>query len=211
MKRTALLCAALILASGCHNPEQARRDINKEFVKAVEQQETEAVQALIPDIDVNDPWLSPSPLAIAVDKGNAHVAIMLMNAGAKPSATYSYVARAASKNEWGLVKELLRRGHDPKRPYRDHTPLFLAARGGRLDVAKMLVERGAQINPSSHKEYAPLAAAASWGHLEMTKWLLEKGARTDIRNHLGMTPLRWAEHRKATAIAKLLRQYGAKS
>ena len=56
------------------------------------------------------------------------------------------------------------------------TALSMASLKGRLDVARLLLESGAEINPPG---WTPLHYAAFEGHAEVVKLLLERGADKD--------------------------------
>ena len=55
------------------------------------------------------------------------------------------------------------------------TPLCMACKLGRLELAKELVEWGADIHVQPDDEYTPLILAAMNGHEDVVRWLLENG------------------------------------
>jgi ankyrin repeat protein len=62
-----------------------------------------------------------------------------------------------------------------------HTPLHLAAEAGNMEIVRMLITHGAQVNAltivhGTGINYTPVDAAASRGHLEVTKYLSQNGA-----------------------------------
>jgi ankyrin repeat protein len=59
---------------------------------------------------------------------------------------------------------------------RGHTPLGLASWWGHLDIVKVLLEHGAQVNSQSYGAETPLYNAARVGHLEVVKVLIAHGA-----------------------------------
>jgi ankyrin repeat protein len=73
------------------------------------------------------------------------------------------------------------------------TPLHRAIRDGYLDVAKRLVELGANINSKNTKGWTPLHRAIIDGHSEFAKYLVEKGADIDLQNSAGDSPLDFAK------------------
>ena len=56
------------------------------------------------------------------------------------------------------------------------TPLIWASRNGHLEVARLLLDRGAQIHSAQSSHNSPLYAAVSNRDVEMVRLLLDKGA-----------------------------------
>ncbi|KAI9146775.1 Ankyrin repeat domain-containing protein [Paramyrothecium foliicola] len=72
----------------------------------------------------------------------------------------------------------------PSTSERDHgNALYAASAGGHLETAKLLLEKGADINAQGGEYGNALQAASARGHLEIAKLLLEKGA--DINTQYG--------------------------
>jgi ankyrin repeat protein len=71
----------------------------------------------------------------------------------------------------------------------DVTPLTIAAFAGQLDVAQLLLDRGADINAAGSSGLTPILAASQWADEEMVGFLIERGASMDVRNRQGLTPL----------------------
>jgi len=86
------------------------------------------------------------------------------------------------------------------------TPLMLAALKGRLDWAKALVWRGAQVN---REGWTPLHYACSGPDEGVARWLLEQGAAIDARAPNGSTPLMLAAGYGGISTAEILLQAGA--
>jgi uncharacterized protein len=87
----------------------------------------------------------------------------------------------------------------------------LAAVFGHLDVARYLVERGADVNvPATNSSgYNALTGAVASGHTEIVKWLLENGAAPNYRYGPGYSPLLTAAANGHLEILKLLLAHGA--
>lgn len=91
----------------------------------------------------------------------------------------------------------------------DATPLHYAAWKGHEEVARALLDLGAEIDACSrdgHYGGTALHAAAHGNHKEVAALLLERGADRAIVSCNGRTPLQETEIHKATAVAKLLRE-----
>ncbi|KAF5841884.1 ankyrin repeat protein, partial [Dunaliella salina] len=73
------------------------------------------------------------------------------------------------------------------------TPLHETSCRGHLEVAKLLLDKGAGINSVDNDGEAPLWQACCNGHLDVVKLLLDKGADMDMADKGGCTPLDVAE------------------
>jgi uncharacterized protein len=71
------------------------------------------------------------------------------------------------------------------------TPLQRAVLGNRVDVAKLLISRGADVNHVDNLGMTTLLTAASidFGDSEMIELLKASGARKDARTREGASPL----------------------
>lgn len=92
------------------------------------------------------------------------------------------------------------------RTAKDESPLMLASLKGHLDLARKLIDRGADVNKTG---WTPLHYAATNSHLEIMNLLLENHAYIDAESPNGTTPLMMAaQYGNATAV-KLLLDAGA--
>ena len=60
------------------------------------------------------------------------------------------------------------------------SPLTLAACGGHIELASLLIERGANIEEVNDEGYTPLMEAAREGHEDMVALLLSQGLSSKI-------------------------------
>ena len=58
----------------------------------------------------------------------------------------------------------------------DVPPLWCAAAAGHLDIVKLLVKSGANVNSTSNRNSTPLLLACFEGHYEIVKYLVEHNA-----------------------------------
>jgi ankyrin repeat protein len=89
------------------------------------------------------------------------------------------------------------------------TPLHCACWKGNLDAARLLLERGAQVEAlrtGGHYGTTPLHAACHGDQRDIVRLLLEHGADPHAIDDEGLTPLAHTEVHKATAAAKVLRE-----
>jgi len=127
-----------------------------------------------------DGWL---PLHLAAHFGKEEAARVLLNKGA--------AANARSTNAL------------------TNTALHAAAAGRAAGVAKMLIERGADVNARQHSGWCPLHAAAQSGDVELAKLLIAAGADVSVRADNQQRPLDLALTRGQQAMVDLLETHGA--
>ncbi|CAH0553399.1 unnamed protein product [Brassicogethes aeneus] len=89
------------------------------------------------------------------------------------------------------------------------TPLMEAASAGHLDIVKLLVAHGADVNAQSTSGNTPLMYGCAGGHTEVVKFLLENGANVEDHNENGHTPLMEAASAGHVGLAKILLMHGA--
>jgi uncharacterized protein len=92
-----------------------------------------------------------------------------------------------------------------------HTPLGLSCFFGAQAAARLLVERGADVNRAAHNEMKvqPLHAAVAGRNLETVKVLLAHGAEVNSQQQAGYTPLMGAAAAGRDDIVDLLLARGA--
>lgn len=87
--------------------------------------------------------------------------------------------------------------------------LTVAALQGNLEVLRVLVEKGANVNATDENGSTVLCAAAGMGRLEAIQYLLDHGAHVNRRNFSGYTPLSLAARRNQPAAVAALLAAGA--
>ncbi|KAF0121333.1 MAG: polysaccharide deacetylase [bacterium] len=117
---------------------------------------------------------------------------------------------AARRGDIQQVKALLDSGANIHEAGGDPslTPLNWAIAYRHFDTAKLLIERGADVNRVGYI-YTPLIHAVQAGDIAFISLLIEKGANVNQSDGLGITPLMWAAHDRKTAIVYLLLEKGA--
>lgn len=102
------------------------------------------------------------------------------------------------------VRKAIARGVDVNgRGMHDMTPLMKAAGEGRLDICKLLVKHGADVNGHNDSGSVLMWAVAS-GNEELVRFILESGATKSWTNDLGQTAESIAHERGLTNIAVLV-------
>jgi len=91
------------------------------------------------------------------------------------------------------------------------TPLHLAAFFGKIDAARLLLNKGAQVNARSANamQNIPLHAAAAGKHMDVIKLLIDHGASVNARQHGGWTALHAAAQNGDLETARALVGAGA--
>jgi ankyrin repeat protein len=109
------------------------------------------------------------------------------------------------------VEKLLDEGAEVNAPTRGwkNSPLAYAVGGGQLEVARLLVEQGADVDTRNVAGATPLHIAAGHGRVEIAQWLIEQdeSLRAAVDNE-GLTPLDWS---RTGAIKQLLEPKGTAS
>ncbi|KAM0517558.1 hypothetical protein ACHAPS_008124 [Verticillium nonalfalfae] len=131
------------------------------------------------------------------------------------STTWKPIVQASQNNYAKIVALLLSKGADANANGPSGCALYLAARGGHVDVCKMLLENGAVANVSTTEFASPLSVAVETGKLELVQLLLDHGAEIEAvfkgtgDDDTKDTPLTIAARQGLTEIVELLLERGA--
>jgi ankyrin repeat protein len=80
---------------------------------------------------------------------------------------------------------------------------------GHIEIVKLLLGGGADINKADNDDRTPLWKAARKGHFEIVKLLLDSGVDPNKASKYGVIPLNCAAYNGDIEIAKLLLDSGA--
>ena len=153
-----------------------------DFINAVKSNDKEVVQSLlVRGVDPNTPDEAANP------------ALFL----------------AIQNKAWNVVKVLVNsRGIQlDERNAHDESPLMLAVIQGEVEIARLLIDKGADVNKTG---WTPLHYAASSGHIELIHILLDEDAYIDAESPNGTTPLMMAAGYAQNPLAcKVLLEEGA--
>lgn len=128
---------------------------------------------------------------------------------------------AALKNDFNAVKQAVEAGADvnarrkkslwaekfeDKTWQEGYTALMHASNWGNMDVLKLLVSKGANLNIQSDDGVTALMCAAMSLQTEAVKYLLDQGADVRLKSVTGSTVLDCAKKRNATPGSRALEQ-----
>ncbi|MEZ9171736.1 ankyrin repeat domain-containing protein [Vibrio cyclitrophicus] len=93
--------------------------------------------------------------------------------------------------------------------HKGHNPLRLAIDLGYLDLAKQLLEQGANPNYRPKQMSSALLLCLDNEYFDLAELMVEKGAEVNIRNEKGWTPLIWASMKGRVQAVDFLLKHGA--
>lgn len=85
------------------------------------------------------------------------------------------------------------------------SPLGSAMAAERNDIARALIDLGADVNAKAENDLTPLHTAAARGNLESAKLLLEHGADINATTKDGKTPITYAQERNHPDMVEFLK------
>ncbi len=202
MLRISMMLAVVALLGGC--AEQKALDYAHELV------ETKA-DLTMPNSD------GLTPVQAAIAGGYDEAVEYLLDNGGEVNArglnglTPLHAAAVFDRPSIGVM--LLKRGAKVTlaSTSQGFTPLHTAARGGNVDMVKLLVEAKSEINALGTHQDTPLTLAALQGHLDVVDYLLSRGANVNPSKRPFESPLDAALRNEHTRVAELLLDHGAKT
>jgi ankyrin repeat protein len=127
---------------------------------------------------------------------------LALGGGTASAAAYDDFIQAVQKSNPAEVVALLKRGMDANTVDRTGQPvLHIAAREGNLEVLRVLVQAGADIDKRNAMKETPIMLAALGGHVKLVEFLISREAQI---NHPGWTPLLYAATNGQTEVIKVL-------
>lgn len=170
-----------------------------------------------PDINAQDRTIGFTPLHMAVFLGSIELTKLLIAYGA----IIDVPAHGIDPESYPSIEPYFKKIHDDfsklnnsqkdtvRKIGKGETPLHIAARVGNLEIIKVLLAHGANINARSTIGVTPLEIAVMYGYIDAVKLLITKGATINVCSDKA-TPLRMAVYLNHIDIVKTLLANGAK-
>jgi len=188
-----------------------------EILKAARAGDVAAVKKLLERdprlIRARDP-MGNTAMIMAVNFGQIEVAELLLSSGVQPD-----VHEAAAIGDVNRIRNLLNGAPALLDSYslEGFTPLALAAHFGHIEVARFLIDRGANVNGISQHpmRLSPIHAALFGGRTDMALLLIDHGADVDARRggagmpRAGWTALHYCAQSGFVELAQTLVDRGA--
>ncbi len=145
-----------------------------------------------------------TPMTYAAAEGHAAVMEALRKHGVNPNA--GDFALAAAGCHADAVGVALAAGVNVNGVDGQIVPLLSAAGAGCVDVARLLLDRGADVNAADHDGWTPLIKAAQAGRADMVQLLMDHGADMTVADHDGRTAWMFAAMGGHTDIADIFKR-----
>uniref|UniRef100_A0A3Q2Q280 Ankyrin 3 n=1 Tax=Fundulus heteroclitus TaxID=8078 RepID=A0A3Q2Q280_FUNHE len=147
-----------------------------------------------------------TPLYMAAQENHLEVVRFLLENNASQS--------IATETFTGLIKlSLYSTSHTAKcntnRDNSGFTPLHIAAHYGNINVATLLLNRGAAVDFMARNDITPLHVASKRGNSNMVKLLLDRGSKIDAKTKDGLTPLHCGARSGHEQVVEILLDRGA--
>ena len=162
------------------------------------------------DVNTSDPN-GDTLVMIAARNGNDDLLEFLLRSRANILKQNKYgdspIMAATMMGRTGTVKRLLDAGADIQN--KGWNALHYAAYSGHTEIARLLVERKADLDARAPNGQTALMLAASAGYLDVVKVLVESDADMDVEDAEGNTAITLAEKHAHSQVADYLRTEGA--
>ena len=168
---------------------------------------TDALMALDPDLDV----FEAATLGI-IDRLNERLMEDPTRATAFSPDGFTALHLAAFFGKTAVAKTLIAAGADPGAVSANEMqvqPVHSAAAGRHIEICRLLIAAGADVNAKQRNGFTPLHAAAQHGDVELMELLLSAGADPAITRDDGGTPADTAEAEGHVDVARRLREVAA--
>ncbi|XP_071985892.1 ankyrin-3 isoform X7 [Engystomops pustulosus] len=159
-----------------------------------------------------------TPLAVALQQGHDQVVSLLLENDTKGKVRLPALHIAARKDDTKAAALLLQNDHNAdveskvmvnRTTESGFTPLHIAAHYGNINVATLLISRGAAVDFTARNDITPLHVASKRGNGNMVKLLLDRGSKIDAKTRDGLTPLHCGARSGHEQVVEMLLERGA--
>ncbi|XP_072883385.1 ankyrin-3 isoform X6 [Hemitrygon akajei] len=159
-----------------------------------------------------------TPLAVALQQGHDQVVSLLLENDTKGKVRLPALHIAARKDDTKAAALLLQNDHNAdveskmtvnRTTESGFTPLHIAAHYGNINVATLLLNRGAAVDFTARNDITPLHVASKRGNANMVKLLLDRGSQIEAKTRDGLTPLHCAARSGHEQVVEMLLDRGA--
>jgi hypothetical protein len=186
------------------------------FVRAAQEDDLEALTALISGMDVNlrDPRSNTTALEHAVRNANREMVQLLLASGAAVNLKNSsdetvlmmFDEDATSDLMWDLINAGAKVNHKDES---GNTALMRAASTNNQEALKALIDAGAEMNTQNKQGRTALMFAAAEGHVNIVRTLVLGGADINTTDEDGKNALALAASNDHLPVVRFLKSKGA--
>lgn len=192
--------------------------LNDAFLKAIYAKDIPLMEKLFQDgadINVSLREGTTTPIAEAAYLGDLKVVEYLISKGARVSGNQTFpnspIYFAIFKGHLAVVSRFLDLGVEPNYSWTDRnggTLLIAAAQFGQLEVVKLLVKRGADINFCGNGDFSPMYRSIIYDRFSIFEFLLNKGACLNEQDRVALSEVEWEKVKSDEKYIELLKKKG---
>lgn len=200
-----------------HSNAQSDQGLNEAFLKAVSAKDLSLMEKLLKegaDINATESEGKFTALTEAAADGDLEIVNYLLQKGAKPDGVQIFpnspIYFAIFGDHITVVRRLLDQGIDPNYAWPNRnggTLLIVAVQDNRLDIVKLLIQRGADVNFTGNGDHSPLFRSIIYDRFNVYKLLLSKGACLNKQDRKVLSEVEWENVKEDKKYIQLLKKH----